>query len=290
MRGVRASIVMGAAVLAMVLPRPAEASYVSHESFDANKFPASAQVDNQWLPLPPGLVSVLDGVVTEQGVSTPHRIVVTPTDVTKILNGVRTLVVWERDFSDGKLEEEELAFVAQDTDGVVWNIGEYPEEYEDGKFRGAPSTWIPGNEEAKAGISMQAAPEVGTPAYLQGYAPKIEFEDNGQVSEANQETCVRTGCYQNVLVIDEWNPREQPQDGHQFKYHAPGVGVVRVEASGGEAQETLELVEQRQLSPEELAQARDRVLELDRRAYRYAKNAYGNTSPAEPMQSASRSA
>jgi hypothetical protein len=266
----------------MVLPRPAGA-YVSHESFDRNKFSDPVTVSNQWLPLPPGMESVLDGAVTDKDGSTPHRIVVTVSDVTKVIDGVRTLVVLERDFSDGQLEEEELAFVAQDSDGTVWNVGEYPEEYVDGKFAGAPSTWIPGNEEAREGISMQAVPEEGTPSYLQGYAPKIQFEDRGQVFKANQETCVRTGCYQNVLVVDEYNPAEQPQDGHQFKYHAPGVGVVRVTGEGGEEQENLELVEHRQLSPEETAKIRDRVLELDKRAYKVAKSSYGNTPPAEPM-------
>jgi hypothetical protein len=282
MRMVRACFVTAAAIVAMVLPLPARA-YVSHESFDRNKFSDSVTVDNQWLPLAPGTERVLEGAVTSKDGSTPHRVLITVSDVTKVIDGVRTLVIWERDFSDGALIEEELAFVAQDDDGTVWNLGEYPEEYEDGKFLGAPNTWIPGNEEAKAGIAMQAVPEVGTPSYLQGYAPKIQFEDRAQVSKAHQETCVASGCYQDVLVIDEWNPNEQPKDGHQLKYHAPGVGVVRVGAEGGEEQETLELRQVRHLSPEETTKARDRVLELDRRAYKEAKSAYGNTPPAEPM-------
>jgi hypothetical protein len=32
-----------------------------------------------------------------------------------------------------------------------------------------------------------------------------------------------------------------------------------------------------------MAQARDRVLELDRRAYKVAKKAYGATPPAKPL-------
>ena len=41
-----------------------------------------------------------------------------------------------------RLQEQELAFFAQDDQGNVWNFGEYPEEYDNGKFTGAPSTWI----------------------------------------------------------------------------------------------------------------------------------------------------
>ena len=282
MRSRRACVVTAGAVLALLVTHPAGA-HVSHESFDRNKFPDSVTVDNQWLPLVPGTEFTLDGEVTDQDGSTPHRVLYTVSDVTKVIDGVRTLVVWERDISDGELQEEELAFVAQDKDGTVWNLGEYPEEYEDGKFAGAPSTWIPGNQGAKAGIAMQAEPEVGTPAYLMGYAPEIEFEDNAQVSKEHQKTCVPVDCYRDVLVVDEWNPAEQPQDGHQLKYHAPGVGVVRVGAEGGEEQETLELVKFRHLSPKEMAQARNRVLKLDRHAYKVAKKAYGSTPPAQPM-------
>ncbi len=282
MQTARAGAVAAAAALVLVCPRPAGA-WVSDESFDGNKFSDSVNISNQWLPLPPGLETVLDGTVTDADGSTPHRIVIAVSDVTKVIDGVRALVVLERDYSDGQLEEEELAFVAQDGDGTVWNMGEYPEEYQDGKFAGAPSTWIPGNEEARPGIHMQATPEVGTPSYLQGYAPKIEFEDRGQVSQSGQEVCVKTGCYKDVTVVDEWNPADQPADGHQFKYHAPGVGVVQVRGEGGEEQENLELVSHRQMSPDETDKIRARVLQLDQRAYKQSKSAYGNTPPAEPM-------
>jgi hypothetical protein len=251
--------------------------------FDPGRFPDSVAVDNQWLPLVPGTQFVLDGDITDPDGVTPHQVVMTVTDVTKVIDGVSTLVLWDRDLSDGELEEEELAFVAQDGNGTVWNLGEYPEEHEDGKFVGAPSTWISGQAGAQAGIAMLATPEVGTPDYRQGYAPEIEFEDRGKVERAHQKTCVPVACYQDVLVVDEWNPLEQPQDGHQLKYHAPGVGTVRVQARGGEDQENLKLAKLRHLSARELAQVRDRVLELDRRAYKVAKKIYGDTPPAKPM-------
>ncbi len=57
----------------------------------------------------------------------------TVTDLTKVVNGVRAVVVWDRDYASGELQETELAFFAQDNDGNVWHLGEYPEEYETGK-------------------------------------------------------------------------------------------------------------------------------------------------------------
>jgi hypothetical protein len=132
-----------------------------------------------------------------------------------------------------------------------------------------------------AGVAIRAQPKEGTSSYLQGYAPEIEFEDTAQVSKEHQHTCVRAGCYDGVVVIDEWNPLEQPEDGHQFKFHAPGVGVVRVEARGGEEQETLVLTKLRHLGRKEMAEARQRVLTLDGRAYNVAKDVYRGTPHAE---------
>jgi hypothetical protein len=82
------------------------------------------------------------------------------------------------------------------------------------------------------------------------------------------------------MVIDEWDPLAQPQDGHQLKYQAPGVGNIRVEAMGGQEQETLVLTKVEKLSPEALAEARQEAMRLDRRAY-LVNARYQATRPAE---------
>ena len=79
-----------------------------------------------------------------------------------------------------------------------------------------------------------------------------------------------TGCYTGVLVVDEWNPLAQPEDGHQFKHHAPGVGVVQIVGKGGVEQETLVLTKFRHLGDDARATATKRALELDARAYNLA--------------------
>jgi hypothetical protein len=65
--------------------------------------------------------------------------VFTVTDLTKVVHGVRNLVHWDRDYSQGQLLETELARFAQDDDGNVWHFGQYPKEYEEGKFVAAPA-------------------------------------------------------------------------------------------------------------------------------------------------------
>jgi hypothetical protein len=202
--------------------------------------------------------------------------------VTKWVDHVRTVVLWDRDFQDGELAEEELAFMAQDDAGNVWSLGEYPEVHEDDGTVDAPDTWLAGHNGATAGVLMRADPKTGTSAYVQGRAPDVEFLDKGRVDQINQKTCGPTGCYTGVLVVDEWAPLAQPEDGHQFKYHAPGIGVVQVVGKGGTEQETLVLTRDRMLSDRERDAATTRTLQLDQRAYRLARDVYGKTAFAHP--------
>jgi hypothetical protein len=243
-------------------------------------FSDSTAIDNEWFPLVPGTQFVLEGRANRGEGRLPHRLVFTVTDQTKVIDGVITRVLWDRDYNAGKLVEEELAFHAQDDEGTVWNLGEYPEEYENGKFAGAPSTWISGLAGARAGVLMPANPRPGTRSYLQGWAPDIEFADRAKVDTTGRSTCVPSGCYRDVLVIDEWNPYEK--GAHELKYYAPGVGNVRVGAAGGEEREVLVLVEVVHLAANQLADARARVLELDARGATVSPKLYGTTPRVLP--------
>jgi len=249
------------------------------EDFKSAKFDNSTDVNNKWMPLKPGTQLVFEGETIENGESVPHRVIINVTDLTKVISGIRSVVTWDLDYSDGELVEAELAFFAQDNDGNVWRMGEYPEEYQAGKFIDNP-TWIHGLDSALAGIAMKANPEPGTPDYPQGWGPNVDWTDRGLVDKVVEETCVPAGCYQNVLVIKETSATEQ--GAFQLKYFAPGVGNVLVDWTGTDkTQETLELVEYNELSPEELAEAHMKALELEKSAYEKSKDVYANTSPLE---------
>ena len=247
--------------------------------FAAQKFPDRPRIDNRYLPARPGTRYVFEGTAnTDEGV-VQRRIVTTVTDMTKVVNGVRTVVVWDRDFNDGVLAEAELAFWAQDKHGNVWLLGEYPEEYEDGKFVGAPSTWIAGQARARAGVIMLAQPRVGA-LYLQGRAPAVEFFDCAQVVRRGVRVCTPLACYDRVLVVDESSPLE-PDSGVQRKFHAPGVGVVRITAIGDPEAETLTLTRVTRLGSAGVKAARKAVRRLERRAYRISE-VYQATKRARP--------
>ena len=259
----------------------------SAKDFERAKFDkSSTQIDNKYFPLTPGSKLIYKGsaIPEDEKTRVKRRVVTTVTDLSKWIDGVRTLVIWEKDYTAGKLGESEIAFFAQDKAGNVWLLGEYPEEYENRKVVDAP-TWISGQKGARAGIAMLANPKVGSPDYAQGFAPPpVEFVDRARVYKKGQKTCVPVECYKNVLVIEEFE-KGVPGVFH-LKYYAPKVGLVKVGWRGAneEEKETLELVKRQQLSSKALVNARKEAMKLDNRAYKRSGEVYGKTPPAKPLK------
>lgn len=244
-----------------------------------HRFSHPTRITNPWFPLVAGTEYRYTGTVVEEGRAKEHSVVFTVTDLTKVIGGVRTIVVWDRDYRDGDLQEAELAFFAQDDAGNVWNFGEYPEEFDNGRFTGAPSTWITGIAGAVGGRHMLARPALGTSSYLEGKVPAIDFYDMSHVIGTNWRMCVPIWCSRHVLVVDEWSPNDEA-GGHQIKYYAPGIGLIRVSARGGDSREYLKLTGLHHLRSAARAQVRAAALRMERRAYRVS-SVYRHTRPAQ---------
>jgi hypothetical protein len=248
------------------------------ETFPYDLFSASTTVDNPYLPLRPGTYWKWDGITVEDGEEIPHQIITMVTDMTKVIDGVETVVGYDEDWSDGQLVEVEIFFVAQDDEGRVWRLGEYPEEFEDGEFvKAAP--WLAGKQDGLAGIMMMAEPAVGQRSYAQGWGPAVEWADRGRVVEDSMDLTIQMGDFQDVIAVEEWDIAEPL--ARQLKFHAPDVGVVRIDWSGSadQDQEYMELVEFRQLTADELADLRRKALALEANAYRRVPEVFEGTSP-----------
>ena len=235
-------------------------------------------IDNKWSPMRPGTRWVYEGTSKEDdGKIVPHRITVTVTGLTKIVGGVRTVVSYDLDYSDGQLVEAELAFYAQDNEGNVWQFGEYPEEYEDGKFIKAP-TWIHGLKGSRAGLIMPASPQLGSKDFSEGWGPAVGWKDRGLVYQNAQKVSVPAGVFEDVLVIKESAAGEQ--DAEQLKYYAPGIGSVRTGFLGSDADvtETLELVRVEQIDRKTLREIDQKALQLEAAAYKRSKDVYSKTA------------
>jgi hypothetical protein len=250
------------------------------EAFEPATFTNPTVITNQWLPLSPGMQWAWEGQANVDGERIGRRVELIVTDLTKVIDGVRTVVAYELDYNDNELIEAELIFFAQDDLGNVWHVGQYPEEYDAGVFAGAPA-WIHGFQGANAGIFMQANPQLGTPSYSQGWGPAVGWSDRAQVSAMGQNTCVRLGCYSNVMAVSEFNSSEP--DAQQLKFYAPGVGNVRVgwAGAGEQEHEELGLIRRTQLPAPALATVRERSLALEAHAYDLKHEVYKYTTPIE---------
>lgn len=247
-------------------------STVTEPSFDPADFDAPAKGDNKWLPLQPGYQTVRLGQVTRGHRRLEHRVVTTVTNVTKVIDGVRTVIVLDQDIDGGEIAEQALDYMAQDEQGNVWYFGSYTESYEGGQFVNAEDAWLAGVKGSKPGILMPADPKTGTPPYYQAQTP--DEEPFAEVVKTGQKQCVPFKCYTNVIVIEE--------NGDEYKYFAAGVGGILTEprSKGGE-QETEELINLTQLSPTGLAELSAEALRLDENARVEAKDVFGDSSAAE---------
>ena len=190
-------------------------------------------IDNPYLPLTPGKVFVYkgtkDGVTAENTVDVTHR--------TKSILGVQAVIVDDTASVAGEPEERTNDWYAQDKLGNVWYLGEDSFDLVNGKWVRSEGSWEAGVDGARAGIVMEAHPEVNDTyrqEYYAGYA-----EDMARVLSLNETVIVTYGSFDSVLETRDWTPLEPNVAEH--KYFARGVGEIKsVMVKGGS--EEMELV------------------------------------------------
>ena len=199
---------------------------------DAWRDPANfvAVIDNPWLPFKPG--SVLRYTGTKDGKRAKD--ITTVTSRTEVVNGVTCVVVDDKLWLNGQLEETTLDYYVQDIAGNVWYFGEDTQELgPNGNITSTEGSWRAGVNGAVPGIFMEADPVVGhafQQEYLQGSA-----EDHFEVLSLTESVTVPAGSYTNVLLTKEWTPLEPDVLDHKF--YVRGIGEVREVAVKGPKEE-----------------------------------------------------
>jgi hypothetical protein len=231
---------------------------------------------NKWLPLVPGNQSVRDGTLFRGSRQLRHRRRITITDVQKVVNGVRTVLVLDQDIDAGQVAEQAVDYLAQDKHGNVWYLGSYTETYEGGQFVNATDGWLAGVNGATAGVFMMAKPKAGMPGYVQARIPGKEIL-TAEVAKVGERKCVPFRCFADALAILE--------AGNEFKIYAPGVGHIATEPnySGGE-QEKEALINVIQLTPKGLAEISAQALKLDQHARTVAPQIFGSSAKAKRVR------
>jgi hypothetical protein len=199
----------------------------------AARFERGAPIDNPFFPLVPGTVYSYGGtdVDPDTGESVVEHIDTFVTSETKEIEGVTTTVVRDTEYENGVLVEDTVDWYAQDTDGNVWYLGEltYAFEYDDeGNYveTSTAGSWEAGVDGAQAGYIMRAEPGFGA-SYYQEFAPGVA-EDEAIVVGVDEEVSIGLGEFDGVLQTLDTTALEPDQA--EYKYYAPGVGLVLEEA------------------------------------------------------------
>jgi hypothetical protein len=178
----------------------------------------TTKIDNPYFPIRPGDRWVYSDI--ERGER--HRVVVTVTPRTKLIDGVTARVVHDTESQGSELVEDTQDWYAQDRAGNVWYLGEATQSYRNGRPRSTKGSWEAGKAGAQAGIIMPAKPRAGV-QYRQEYRKGVA-EDAARVLSVDEQAQAPHGHYDNVLLTKEFTPVE-PRD-LEYKLYAKGVGLV----------------------------------------------------------------
>jgi hypothetical protein len=183
-----------------------------------------SQIDNPYFPLVPGTVFTY----SEKGGGETKDNIVTVTNDTKTILGVKCVVVHDVVKEKSRLVEDTYDWYAQDKTGTVWYFGEATKEFKAGGATETKGSWEAGKN-GEPGIIMPGDPKPGKP-YRQEYSAN-NAEDMGQVASVTETVTVPAGTYKDCVKTKDWSMLES---GHEFKWYAKGIGVVQAKASDGE--------------------------------------------------------
>ncbi len=141
---------------------------------------------------------------------------------------VTASIMEDREFADGKLVEVTQDYFAQGDSGAVCYMGEDVDMYRNGKVVGHEGAWMTGKHNALPGIIIPANPKVGDKFHSEN-VPGIAVESD-EVVALDETVTVPAGTYRHCVKVKEVVPGEAPE----YKYYAPGVGVVREVPHGGD--------------------------------------------------------
>jgi hypothetical protein len=214
------SIVVATAMLAaptaVAQSKGANSSW--QEEFGISKCNLLTTGRNPYLVLEPGFQLVLEGGDT--------KLQITVLNETKMVDGVNTRVVEEKEWKDGKLYEiarNYFAFCEQTKD--VFYFGEDVDFYENGKVVKHDGTWHAGRNGSRAGLIMPGNPKLKM-KYYQEIAPGVAM-DRAEIISLDETCKTPAGTFSKCMKVKEGSAIDLTASEH--KYFAPAIGLIRDE-------------------------------------------------------------
>ena len=223
-----------ALIVALAAPLAAQTAAPVLPEFDLANF--AAPKANRYFPLQQGASHTLQGTRVDDPSVIEHGILTVFGPGPEIL-GVATTTVLDEAFEGGILVERTFDYYAADNEGNVWYFGEDVTNYrydEAGKLIGTDnhSAWRAGVHDAKPGISVSGQPQVGLTLF-QEYAPVDEAMDYAEILAVDLEITGPGGTFKEVMKTYEASTVDPGL--REYKYYAPGVGMIRADEELSEA-------------------------------------------------------
>jgi hypothetical protein len=153
-----------------------------------------------------------------------ERLVVTVLSDTKVVDGVTTRVVEERETRAGALVEVSRNYFAiSSRTNDVYYFGEDVDMYEEGRVVSHEGSWRAGVNSARFGLMMPGKPVPGLRHYQEVAAGQAM--DRAEIVSLTEVVRTPAGTYRNCLKVAETTPLEP--GAREFKFYAPGVGLVQ---------------------------------------------------------------
>jgi len=247
----------------------------THFEFDAANFVDPTTSTNQYHPLVPGTQWIRSGTTEVGSREVPHSVISTLTDVVRTIDGVTVVAMLDQSTDSGEISQVGFDWLALDKDGNVWILGGYTEDFEGGEFTNAEDAWLGAATGGDPGVLMPGVVEADTPRWFIGAVEEGSLGSLGEPVEVGITRCVAFGCFDNVIAIREG---EYKAIDNEVKYYAPGVGVILNDPQLASLhQDSFELVNVVELTPEGLAEASQVVLDLEEHARIVVPDVYGST-------------
>jgi hypothetical protein len=201
------------------------ASFSALQNVDTTNWTGSFGVDpgeltssgrNPFFVLEPGYQLVL-----EDG---DERLTITVLAETKMVDGVETRVVEEKETAGGQLVEISRNFFAiSRVTNSVFYFGEEVDIYRNGQVTSHEGAWMSGAAGAKFGLMMPGLPLLRARHY-QEIAPNVAL-DRAEIIAINATVRTPAGTFSNCLRVDETTPLEPL--AKEAKYYARGIGLIQ---------------------------------------------------------------
>jgi hypothetical protein len=149
---------------------------------------------------------------------------VTVLNETKVIDGVETRVVEDRETKNGQLIELTRDYYAIDSaTNDVYYFGEDVDTYRNGKVTGHEGAWLSGVKGANFGLMIPGKPRVGQRFYEER-APGVGM-DRAEIVSDSERVTTAAGTFEKCIHTLETSALEKNMADH--KWYAAGVGAVK---------------------------------------------------------------